>query len=257
MSDSLQHFGSSQELMFHLPLYASETKNIVDAQRRLTDYCIKQLPSLGGKQVLDIGCGNGAQSAYIKQKYGAGQLFGLDIEEYSIKTAKENLQKLPGLQFSLGDAQDLKEFNDASMDTVLCIESAFHYSAKFAFLKSVRRVLKEGGDFLLADILYKNSSISTTWKSSWNKNHWTHEQYKEAFDKLGFCLVNEEDITDQIIKGIEQTKVLIKSPKKQKSFTSRLANYYVNNQFRHNAEQLKLNWNYHVFVLKKSDILPL
>ena len=80
---------------------------------------------------------------------------GIDLNKANIEIAnneKENA-KADNVRFFVDDAQNLTQIPSDSIDVLLNIESAFHYPDKPAFLKEVHRVLKPGGQFLIADIL--------------------------------------------------------------------------------------------------------
>jgi cyclopropane fatty-acyl-phospholipid synthase-like methyltransferase len=76
--------------------------------------------------LLDIGCGNGALSAfffdYVKK------LIGVDFSEYLISVAKQNFEKPPNYIFNLGDAFEFisRQSNEIQITKMLCY-GAFQY----------------------------------------------------------------------------------------------------------------------------------
>ena len=85
----------------------------------------------------------------------------------------------------------------------LNIESAFHYPDKPAFLKEVHRVLKPGGQFLIADILStrrKREGFMKIWGNQWFIISGTN-RYDEEFLKSELEITYREDITHQVKKG--------------------------------------------------------
>ena len=127
----------------------------MEAQANLTDYCISLLDPLENKDVVEIGCGNGVQSIYIYQNFNPSKVTGIDLSEANIEIAESEKERLKAekVSFLVDDAQDMKHIPSESVDVVINIESAFHYPDKTAFLKEIHRVLKPGGQFLIADIL--------------------------------------------------------------------------------------------------------
>jgi ubiquinone/menaquinone biosynthesis C-methylase UbiE len=61
------------------------------------------------------------------------------------------------ITFYLDNAEQMNTIKSNSVDIALCIESAFHYSDKTAFLTHINRVLKPNGKFLIADLILKDS----------------------------------------------------------------------------------------------------
>lgn len=74
---------------------------------------------------LDVGCGDGAYLALLKNKYNF--LIGLDISIRSLKTAKKKIKKIDSgiVEFILADARHIP-LTTSSADVVLCSEVLEH-----------------------------------------------------------------------------------------------------------------------------------
>ena len=97
---------------------------------------------VGGKSCLDIACGMGYGSAYLK-KSGARMVVGGDASPAAVKAAVAS-HRTPDLQFTLVDAQRLP-FNDESFDVVVSMETIEHLPHPEQFFRECRRVLKPKG----------------------------------------------------------------------------------------------------------------
>jgi ubiquinone/menaquinone biosynthesis C-methylase UbiE len=190
--------------MLHYPFFESESDSFVKAQANLTDYCISLLDPIENKEVVEIGCGNGVQSLYIWQKFKPAKITGIDLSTANIEIAISEKERMNAevVSFLVDDAQDMKNIPSESVDVLLSIESAFHYPDKTAFIKEVHRVLKPGGQFLIADILTKPSQKRFKfWSNSMSHHFWSHRQYNEVFKMLELEILKNEDISDNIRKG--------------------------------------------------------
>lgn len=96
-----------------------------------------------GERVLDVGCGTGLLGAYVAALVApAGEVVGVDPLPLRIELAA---QKHPRFSASVGQAEDLSQFPDASFD-VAYLNSVFHWVAdKPRALRELLRVLKPGG----------------------------------------------------------------------------------------------------------------
>lgn len=107
----------------------------------------------GPFRVLDIGCGTGTLCSIIARSPWPVEVVGLDYSPAMCAQAREKSGQL-GLQdrtrFVAADSEHLP-FDDASFDLVLCANSFHHYPHQEAVVKGIRRVLKPGGRFILAD----------------------------------------------------------------------------------------------------------
>ena len=75
---------------------------------------LEKLISIKNKTVLDIGCGSGAWSANFL-RIGAKKVNGVDFVKKMVLQAQK---KHPDIEFSIGNAEGLKQFKDNSFDIV-------------------------------------------------------------------------------------------------------------------------------------------
>ena len=111
---------------------------------------------------------------------------------------------MSNVHFLVDDAQNLTKISSNSMDVILNIESAFHYPDKSAFLKEVCRVLKPGGQYLIADILStrkKKEGIMKTWGKPMVHHFWNKERYDYEFLNSRLETSYNEDITKSVKDG--------------------------------------------------------
>ncbi len=91
--------------------------------------------------LLDLGCGDGAFVALIREKTKVSEVFGVDISEEAARKAKE--RGIEAIPLNI-DEQDLP-FTDNSFDIVFCGELIEHLFDPDHLLQEIRRVLKPGG----------------------------------------------------------------------------------------------------------------
>jgi len=197
---------NNEYTMLHYPLFVNETDSFIQAQKNLTDYCISLLKSLMNKDVLEIGCGNGVQALYINEKYRPLSVTGIDFNASNIEIANNEKErtKMSNVHFLVDDAQNLTKISSNSMDVILNIESAFHYPDKSAFLKEVCRVLKPGGQYLIADILStrkKKEGIMKIWGKPMVHHFWNKKRYDDEFLNSRLEINYHVDITENVKYG--------------------------------------------------------
>ena len=103
------------------------------------------------QHVLDVGCGGGQLAIHLKETYPQMQLTGIDLSVSQISRARTRARK-SGIQIRLeaADAQDLP-FPDAHFDVVYSFGSAKHWPDPLKGFSECWRVLKPGGELLVAD----------------------------------------------------------------------------------------------------------
>src|SRR5512136_668664 len=99
--------------------------------------------------ILDAGCGTGRLLRKARIRYPGARLIGVDPAEGMIEKAR---QMLPDAAFSVGSAEALP-LPDASVDLAVSTISYHHWKDQEQGVREIRRVLRPGGQFLLADMV--------------------------------------------------------------------------------------------------------
>jgi ubiquinone/menaquinone biosynthesis C-methylase UbiE len=104
-------------------------------------------------------------------------------------------------------------FADSSFDTVLCIEAAFHFRTRQAFLREALRVLTPGGYLTMSDLLMAWGTPLVP-----PENHLaTPGAYAELIERCGFVDVVVSDGTEQTWRAYRRrlTDFLIRESSRQ------------------------------------------
>jgi ubiquinone/menaquinone biosynthesis C-methylase UbiE len=125
---------------------------------------------IGGKTVLDAGCGTGIFSA-IFARNGASDVLGIDISEGSLETAR-SLKNRFGLQNISFQQEDMLRlpFPDRTFDVVWAWGTVHHTTDPFKAIDELIRVLKDEGSILLA--VYTKTRLT-----------WLHDTIRKALVK--------------------------------------------------------------------------
>jgi cyclopropane fatty-acyl-phospholipid synthase-like methyltransferase len=203
-----------EQQMLHYPLYKDGTENLLQGQTHLTDYCLSHLRNLDEKRLLDIGCGNGIQTLYIGEKYRPQYLYGIDLNPMHVDLAKQEGQRrgLSQIDFGVDNAQSLTSVADSSFDAAICIESSHHYPDKYAFLSQMKRVLRPGGQFVIADLIRKDDREPSRLEGKLYLFHWHPQRYRDALSQLKMAMLKDEDITDSILPAFRSTEHWLDKP---------------------------------------------
>jgi SAM-dependent methyltransferase len=105
-------------------------------------YLLDDLSGIQGR-VLDVGCGGGSVAKAAKRARPDLEVFGCDLSESAIKTAKVAPE---GVDFRLATAERLP-FGDGEFDFVWIFDVLEHVDDPARVLREVARVLKPGGGF--------------------------------------------------------------------------------------------------------------
>ena len=115
---------------------------ILERRKRLADQLIGNVTGYG--KMLDIGCGNGAQTVLFA---GCGSaVIGLDMTPHH---ETESPVTAEGITYICGSALELP-FADSSFDTITCFEVLEHLPYERVALSEAYRVLRDGGRMLFS-----------------------------------------------------------------------------------------------------------
>uniref|UniRef100_A0A0N4ZWF3 Methyltransf_11 domain-containing protein n=1 Tax=Parastrongyloides trichosuri TaxID=131310 RepID=A0A0N4ZWF3_PARTI len=151
--------------------------------------------NLHDKSILEVGCGHGGGLRWLKRAHPEiGTIFGLDpivVDNWEGKFGK----------IIQGTAENIP-FTDEQFDIIINIESSHLYDNFKAFVQEAYRVIKPNSYVVWADLRFANE---------------IRENCFNIFEDSGFTLVRIEDITSQVLRGMEVTskrydKLLEESP---------------------------------------------
>ena len=102
---------------------------------------------VGGRRVLDLGSGEGFGSAILAQT--AAHVIGVDIDQLTVEHSRLNYAG-PKLDFALGTALDLADYEDGSFDAVVAFEVIEHVREQEKVLSEISRVLSDDGIVIMS-----------------------------------------------------------------------------------------------------------
>ena len=129
-----------------------------------------------GKVCLDYCCGLGNTTKNLYE-YGAKKVYGIDIAEDELNTAKKAVENA-GFDSSgliVGDAENTP-FEDNKFDLIVCIGVLHHLDCNKAF-KEIYRILKPGGYVVAFEALGYNPiiqlyrNLTPHLRTPWEKDH--------------------------------------------------------------------------------------
>ncbi|MGW0999525.1 SAM-dependent methyltransferase [Streptomyces sp. NPDC002523] len=129
-----------------------DTTSIADAQDRLTDLLIAEVPLGPGQALLDVGCGTGRPAVRLALATGA-TVTGVTISASQVERATERAVAAgvaERVRFERHSAEALPH-PDESFDAAWAVQSLCHIKDRSAALAEVRRVLRPGARFVVFD----------------------------------------------------------------------------------------------------------
>jgi ubiquinone/menaquinone biosynthesis C-methylase UbiE len=175
------NFGFSDPKSTH-DLDPTDEKNRYSIQlyKHLTDSV-----DLSDKDIVEIGSGRGGGLSYVARNCTAKSILGVDLDKNAVAFSNSH-HNSENLSFRTGNAQQLP-IADNSFDILLNVESSHRYPEMDRFLSEVNRILRKGGHFLFTDFRYDYE-----WKET-----------DELFNTFKFNILNQEDITDRVVRALE------------------------------------------------------
>ena len=148
-------------------------------------YHVASRVSVEGLDVLEVGSGRGGGASFVRRYLKPKTMVGVDFSEKAIAFCKQRYDH-DGLSFEVGDAESLP-MKDGRFDVVVNVESSHCYGSMVNFLQQVKRVLRDGGFFLFADLREKSMV----------------DLLSKQIRGSGFSIVEETDITANVVKALE------------------------------------------------------
>jgi ubiquinone/menaquinone biosynthesis C-methylase UbiE len=132
---------------------------IAESMRESGEALVSTLGVTAGLQVLDVGCGDGT-TALPAARLGADVL-GVDIASNLVQAGNARAESLgvTNCRFQEGDASDLNELEDDSVDLVVSIFGAMFAPRPFDVAKELVRVTRPGGPIVMGNWIPNDATL--------------------------------------------------------------------------------------------------
>ena len=152
-----------------------------------------------GDLVLDVATGTGNTALALAPL--VRRVIGLDVASAMLDQARARAQaeNVENIEFVSGPAEDLP-FPDAQFSLVVSRHAPHHFHGLDKFLREVRRVLKPGGRFVVADQISVSAQIAD-WVDRWERtrdpSHFrqrTVAEWREMAAAAGFSWIRDQSV---------------------------------------------------------------
>lgn len=165
-----------------------------------------------GGVMLDAGFGYGEQDLLWMDEYKLSRIIGVNVTPLHVEVANKRIAAR-GLQdridLRLASATDIP-CDDASVDHVVALESAFHFPTREDFFREAMRILKPGGTIGCADMLPMPGTrpagvVHWLGLRRWGyplENAYDRDTYRDKMMEHGFVDVEVNSIRNHVYPGI-------------------------------------------------------
>ena len=188
----------------HIGLYRSDDEPIADASRRTVERMADHLVGIGeASRVLDLGAGYGGSARYLAERFGC-RVTCLNLSETQNalnRQLTENAGLTDRVRVIHGDFENVPEPDD-SFDIVWSQDAILHSGNRIRVLDEVRRVLADGGQFILTDPMQADDCPHGVLQPILDRIQLSTLAsfgfYRRELERRGFQEVGVEVLTDQL-----------------------------------------------------------
>ena len=185
------------------------TKMMNSGHSKLSQWGFSNISAKSDAEVLDVGCGGGANIAVWLDRCGNGHVTGMDYSEISVAES----QKLNALAIKQGKCNVVQgdvsaiPFSDATFDYVSAFETVYFWPGLVKCFSEVNRVLKSEGIFLICNESDGTNAADEKWTKMINgMKIYTSKQLVAALKEAGFTEIKTYSNTKNHWISIVATK---------------------------------------------------
>ena len=202
----------NQSHALHYGYWDTSTKTFREALANINKVLSVRAAITEGTKVLDAGCGIGGSSIWLAKNKQAN-VIGITLSAKQAARANAYVKELgldDNTQFQVQDFTNTN-FEDASFDVVWAIESVCHAANKEDFIKEAYRLLKPGGQLIMADFFIVEEGDAEGQKEI---AAWGHGWAVPFFEKQSvfFEMLKRNDFKN--IQMVDSTQQIVKSAKR-------------------------------------------
>ncbi|MBU2503518.1 MAG: methyltransferase domain-containing protein [Nanoarchaeota archaeon] len=150
---------------------------------------LKEVPITPNSEILDAGCGTGMFLELIHKKHSDARLYGIDVSEKMLETAKKRLGGKATLSRKSVESLSYKN----RFDFIFNIDSFHHYADQRKAMINFYNALRKGGTLAIAD-------FSLGCAGNWffkhfepaNSRMYLKEEFRELFRKHGLKNIKQK-----------------------------------------------------------------
>jgi ubiquinone/menaquinone biosynthesis C-methylase UbiE len=118
----------------------------------ISEWGLSHLSAVEYRNILDIGCGGGANIGRLLKKYESSWVDGIDYSEVSVEMSRKKNARMLGKRCAIrrGNVSALPYGNE-SFDMATAFETIYFWPDIQNAIREVRRVLRAGGLFLICN----------------------------------------------------------------------------------------------------------
>ena len=151
---------------------------------------LERIPLKDGDRVLDLGCGNGWATRWLRAQLGpSGTAVGTDVADAMLARAETQSANLKGVSFRNAAFEELP-WEDNTFDHAFSMEAIYYAPDVPAALRSIRRVLRPGGTFTICIDFFEENPYSAPWPEMLDieMKRLSQEGWVKAFKQAGFVV---------------------------------------------------------------------
>jgi tocopherol O-methyltransferase len=202
----------NQSHALHYGYWDSTTKTFREALANINNVLSQKAGIREGMKILDAGCGIGGSSMWLA-KHKQAQVIGITLSAKQAARANAHVKEIgldSNVEFQVQDFTNTN-FYDASFDIIWAIESVCHAANKEEFIKEAYRLLKPGGQLIMADFFIvkegnaKDQREIDAWGHGWAVPFFEKKSvFSEMLARRGFNKVEMLDCTQHILKSAKR-----------------------------------------------------